>query len=106
MIESVKSANSPVNEPVNVDVKLGINKFHVDEGHPHIIIREHPDMAAFHTLTLACPAGLYKLQPDGTIRFDYAGCLECGTCRILCRDSVLDEWNYPRGTFGVEYRYG
>lgn len=34
-------------EPVNVDVKLGINKFHVDEGHPHIIIREHPDMAAF-----------------------------------------------------------
>ncbi|MCG2879366.1 ferredoxin family protein, partial [Obesumbacterium proteus] len=31
---------------------------------------------------------------------------ECGTCRILCRDSVLDEWNYPRGTFGVEYRYG
>ena len=57
MTEPVKSANSPVNEPVNVDVKLGINKFHVDEGHPHIIIREHPDMAAFHTLTLACPAG-------------------------------------------------
>ncbi len=22
---------------VNVDVKLGVNKFYVDEGHPHII---------------------------------------------------------------------
>lgn len=22
---------------VNVDVKLGVNKFNVDEGHPHII---------------------------------------------------------------------
>ncbi|HCJ7746260.1 TPA: ferredoxin family protein, partial [Citrobacter freundii] len=23
---------------VNVDVKLGVNKFNVDEGHPHIIL--------------------------------------------------------------------
>ncbi|MGR3753820.1 ferredoxin-like protein FixX [Edwardsiella anguillarum] len=95
-----------MSKPVNVDVKLGINKFHVDEGHPHIIIREHPNMAAFHTLTLACPAGLYKLQDDGTVQFDYAGCLECGTCRILGVGDVLEQWNYPRGTFGVEYRYG
>lgn len=95
-----------MSEPVNVDVKLGINKFHVDEGHPHIVIREHPNMAALRTLTLACPAGLYKLQNDGSVQFDYAGCLECGTCRILGVDDVLEQWNYPRGTFGVEYRYG
>lgn len=63
-----------MSEPVNVDVKLGVNKFHVDEGHPHIVIREHPDMAAFRLLTLACPAGLYKQLEDGGIRFDYAGC--------------------------------
>lgn len=62
-----------MSEPVNVDVKLGVNKFHVDEGHPHIVIREHPDMAAFRLLTLACPAGLYKQLEDGGIRFDYAG---------------------------------
>lgn len=24
------------NATVNVDIKLGVNKFHVDEGHPHI----------------------------------------------------------------------
>lgn len=26
------------NATVNVDIKLGVDKFHVDEGHPHIIL--------------------------------------------------------------------
>lgn len=25
--------------PVNVDVKLGVNKFNVDEEHPHILVK-------------------------------------------------------------------
>lgn len=54
----------------------------------------------------ARPAGLYKKQDDGSVRFDYAGCLECGTCRILGLGSALEQWEYPRGTFGVEFRYG
>ncbi|HIH8553463.1 TPA: ferredoxin family protein, partial [Salmonella enterica] len=45
-------------------------------------------------------------QDDGSVRFDYAGCLECGTCRILGLDTALEKWEYPRGTFGVEFRYG
>lgn len=32
---------------VNVDVKLGVNKFHVDEGHPHIILAANPDSKEF-----------------------------------------------------------
>lgn len=51
----------------------------------------------------ACPAGLYKKQDDGSVRFDYAGCLECGTCRILGLGSALEQWEYPRGTFGVGF---
>ncbi len=47
---------------VNVDVKLGVNKFYVDEGHPHIILRSSPDMQEFNKLIKACPAGLYKLD--------------------------------------------
>ncbi|VDY41560.1 ferredoxin FixX [Salmonella enterica subsp. enterica serovar Daytona] len=67
---------------VNVDVKLGVNKFYVDEGHPHIILRSSPDMQEFNKLIKACPAGLYKLDDAGNIHFDSAGCLECGTCRF------------------------
>ncbi|ATM77892.1 ferredoxin-like protein FixX [Serratia fonticola] len=95
-----------MSKPVNVDVKLGINKFNVDEQNPHIIVKSQPDMQVMTLLTKACPAGLYKKQEDGSVRFDYAGCLECGTCRILGLGSVLEKWEYPRGTFGVEYRYG
>lgn len=95
-----------MSEPVNVDVKLGVNKFHVDEENPHIVVKNNPDMKEFDKLVIACPAGLYKKLDDGSIRFDYAGCLECGTCRILCGKTILEKWEFPRGGFGVEYRHG
>lgn len=92
---------------VNVDQKLGLNKFNVDEEHPHIIVTsKQADQKEIRKLINACPAGLYHLNEDGTIRFDYAGCLECGTCRVLCGKTLLDKWQFPEGTFGVEYRYG
>lgn len=91
---------------VNVDVKLGVNKFNVDEENPHIILKTAPDKHALDVVMKACPAGLYKRQDDGSVRFDYAGCLECGTCRILGLETALEKWEYPRGTFGVEFRYG
>ena len=61
---------------VNVDVKLGVNKFNVDEGHPHIILAEHPDLNEFRKLLKACPAGLYKQDQSGNIHIDSAGSLE------------------------------
>ncbi|MDM3639094.1 ferredoxin family protein, partial [Proteus mirabilis] len=36
----------------------------------------------------------------------YAGCLECGTCRILCGETILKKWEYPCATLGREFRYG
>lgn len=39
-----------MSSPVNVDVKLGINKFNVDEENPHIIIKQQPDMQVLDTL--------------------------------------------------------
>jgi len=92
--------------PVNVDVKLGVNKFYVDEGNPHIELVENPNPAEFEKLMAACPAGLYKRGENGAIFFDYAGCLECGTCRILCGGTIIKRWEYPNGTFGVEFRFG
>ncbi|WP_407944295.1 ferredoxin [Maridesulfovibrio sp.] len=95
-----------MSNPVNVDVKLGVNKFFVDEGNPHIELVENPDPKEFAKLEAACPAGLYKKDDNGNIHFDYAGCLECGTCRILCGKTILKRWEYPNGTFGIEFRFG
>jgi ferredoxin-like protein FixX len=91
---------------VNVDGKLGVNKFFVDDGNAHIVLKQNPDPAEFTKLEKACPAGLYKRDDSGKIQFDHAGCLECGTCRILAGKTLLEKWEFPNGTFGVEYRYG
>lgn len=85
---------------------LGLNKFTVDEGDPHIILdkaicahcKEKPCL-------IVCPAVLYTLK-NGEINFEYAGCLECGTCRIVCKKKGIKQWKHPRGTFGVAFRYG
>jgi ferredoxin like protein len=85
---------------------LALNKFNVDEGHPHIII----DKAICATCDdkpclVVCPAVLYRLK-DNQMTFEYAGCLECGTCRVMCRKKGITSWDYPRATFGVFYRCG
>lgn len=91
---------------VNVEAKLALNKFNVDEGHPHIELVDEPDDAEFDKLVLCCPAGLYRRNADGTKKFDHAGCLECGTCRILCGGTIVRSWAYPEPTMGVQYRFG
>ncbi|HHY60785.1 MAG TPA: ferredoxin family protein [Clostridia bacterium] len=91
----------------SVEQKLAVDKFYIDEGNPHIILKENiTDREALEKIIKACPAGLYALNPDGSVRFDFAGCLECGTCRVLGLGTVLDLWQYPQGTCGVEFRYG
>jgi len=91
---------------VNVDEKLSLNKYEVDEANAHIILKEDIDDAEFDRLVLACPAALYKRDEDGRKVFDYAGCLECGTCRVLCGETILEKWSFPGPTMGVEYRWG
>ncbi len=83
---------------------LALDRFDVDEGNPHILV----DKAICATCQgraclVACPARCYRLK-DGAVSFDYAGCLECGTCRVLCSDGGVTRWNYPRASFGVSFR--
>jgi len=92
---------------VNVADKLGVNKFHTDEHNSHIEVdKEYPDRSEIDKVVRACPAGLYSLDENGTLFFDYLGCLECGTCKVLSEGKVVKSWNYPSGTLGIEYRKG
>jgi len=92
---------------LSIEQLLGMNKFVVDDEEAHIKVnREVCASCPDKPCTWACPAGLYSVK-DGALSFDYAGCLECGTCRVACPNagSAID-WNYPRGGFGVHFRYG
>ncbi len=93
---------------MSIEQKLSVNKFVVDEGNPHIIVHEDKlDPATIKALTVGCPAGLYTLNEKGQLAFEVAGCLECGTCRVICAHKPGGmEWNHPRPSFGVQYRFG
>lgn len=85
---------------------LGLDKFAVDEEEPHIVLDKTICAKCVDKPCLVvCPAVLYTLK-DGEMNFDYAGCLECGTCRVICKDKGIIKWAYPRGTFGVAFRNG
>lgn len=51
-----------------------------------------------------CPANNY-VEEEGTVVVSYEGCFECGACRIACLKGAIN-WKYPRGGFGVCYRFG
>ena len=54
------------------------------------------------------PVQNFTLQDDGRVDFAWERCMECGACRLVCRaygKSAVD-WSYPRGGFGVSFRYG
>ncbi|MCR4400038.1 MAG: 4Fe-4S dicluster domain-containing protein [Syntrophomonadaceae bacterium] len=83
---------------------LAIDKFLVDDEEHHISLADDACQGcAARPCLVVCPAGLYTLKGD-RISFDDAGCLECGTCRVVCPQAV--RWRYPRGGFGIIYRYG
>lgn len=83
---------------------LGLDKFAVDEGNPHILVDQAVCATCKNRACLvACPARCYR-QKDGEVNFEYAGCLECGTCRVVCRDGGVTSWNYPRASFGISFR--
>ncbi|NPD30357.1 ferredoxin family protein [Eggerthellaceae bacterium zg-1084] len=91
---------------VNVDELIAPNKYEVDEESAHIVLVDDPDADEFMKLVRLCPAALYRVGEAGEALFDYAGCLECGTCRIACEDTIVREWRNPGPTMGVEYRHG
>ena len=92
---------------LSIEQLLGLDKFVVDDDEAHISVNKGICASCRpKPCTWACPAGLYTLK-DGEISFDYAGCLECGTCRVVCPQAgAAITWKYPRGSFGVSFRYG
>lgn len=54
-----------------------------------------------------CPAKVYRLEGDELV-YDYEDCIELGACAIVCREigNGAIKWSYPRGGYGVEFKFG
>ncbi len=92
---------------MSIEDKLGHNVFHVDNSYKHIEINEDcTDEELKRRVVLACPAKLYSINENGVFKFNYEGCLECGTCRVLAGGRAVKSWNHPNGEMGVQFRQG
>ncbi len=92
---------------VRVEEKLYQNRYVVDAGRGHIKIAPHEKPSAnLLAMINLCPAGCYSLNEHGRVEIATDGCFECGTCRVLCEPSGELEWNYPRGGYGVLFKFG
>jgi len=91
-------------KPVSIEDKLAVNKYDVDKD-VHIKVNEDICKVCENRPCLyVCPAECYKLR-EGHVTFSYEGCLECGSCRIICDKGAI-EWTLPRAGFGVCFEYG
>ena len=91
----------------NVEQKLFQNRYLVDSGRPHITVKPHTKPSKqLLALVTTCPAGCYSKNDNGQVEISVDGCFECGTCRVVCATTGEVEWNYPRGGFGVAYKFG
>lgn len=92
-----------------VEDKLHRNRYRVDEQRPHIRIVNPEfcrDECDHQSCLTVCPAGAYTRDEDGVVTVATDGCLECGSCRILCADDGNLVWDWPRGGYGVLYKFG
>ncbi len=92
---------------MKVEEKLFQNRYLVDPGRPHIKVRPHEKPSrALLALLHTCPAGCYAANDKGQVEIIADGCIECGTCRILTASTGEIEWNYPRGGYGILFKFG
>ena len=91
-----------------IEEKLFQNRYLVDEGNPHISIKNQDVCrdGCSQPCTVCCPAGCYAKDANGGVLLTTDGCMECGTCRIICQDKDNLDWRYPRGGYGVLFKFG
>lgn len=90
---------------MKVEEKLLRNFYRIDQTSHIEVNKDACRNCDLKPCTKLCPAGLYSLNEKGEVTVEYSGCLECGTCSIICPKGAI-RWNYPRGGYGVQYRFG
>jgi electron transfer flavoprotein-quinone oxidoreductase len=102
-------------EPPELDDRIGDLTYDIDEGNPHIELRDN-SFTASGTAVTACPVsakdfggGCYRDEyvtanggEEHVVSLDTQPCVECGTCAVVADT----DWTHPRGGKGVEYKQG
>lgn len=99
-------------EPANIEEKLGKLTFKADHEKAHIKLRDDSAKSPCvkkckdRPCTVICPAKVYAWEEaQKKIIVSYENCIECGACRMICPFDNID-CHWPRGGFGVQYKFG
>lgn len=91
---------------LKIDEKLATLRFICDNKSHIIVDIEKCKKCKTKNCLYFCPACVYSMENDEEIpTISYENCLECGTCRLSCPHNAI-EWNNPKGSCGVRYRFG
>jgi len=88
----------------NVEERLAVNKYAIDRDVHITVDTEICRRCKPRYCVAACPAQCFKPSNEDVI-FSFEGCLECGSCRIVCPNGAVD-WTLPRAGFGISYQFG
>jgi ferredoxin like protein len=91
---------------MKIDERLALDAFTPDP-EPHIVPSlEVCARCEDRPCISCCPGHLWALvEETGEMTVELAGCLECGTCLIVCPLDAV-EWRHPCGGAGIRYRFG
>jgi ferredoxin like protein len=100
-------ATYPVEGKVTVDDRVGLDAIEFDEK-PFIVVdtdlcRTCVDKPCLYV----CPTKVYRWEGD-ELMYNAEGCIELGACTIVC-DRIGNgaiRWSYPRGGYGVAFKFG
>ncbi len=92
----------------NIEEKHGTLNYKADQ-QPHITVPDATiclNKCKDKPCLTGCPAQVYTWEAEKKkVIVSYENCIECGACRMLCPfDNIKCFW--PRGGFGVQYKYG
>lgn len=92
---------------MRIEDRLFLNRFKADTiSHLSVIDPNRCLKCVRKQCSYSCPAKCYTIDEQGKASVAYEGCVECGTCRIVCNEFWNIGWEYPRGGFGVLYKFG
>lgn len=92
---------------IPISERLGVTSYNVDKESHIEVDKERCLTCKTHACLYVCPAKVYELK-EGKIYFNYEACLELGGCIIACHQlgNKAISWKYPKGGYGVIYKYG
>lgn len=93
---------------MRIEDKLFLNAYRVDTT-PHISIKDPSTclQCKDHQCTLICPVDVYKWDENQKkIVVGWENCFETGTCLVACNEFDNIDMTYPRGGYGIRFKYG